>query len=247
MGSGNPFNQSQKSGTFSPECGIDTKKGICDIADGDLEVPVVNLAPSSYAKTMKIYTRNGDSGQTRLIGGAEISKADLRIEAYGTIDELNAVLGLCRTEAQLQKQTRFELEGFEDELQLLQNELFNAGGLLACENAAMLTKLPHLSTSVVQKLEQSIDEKTSVLPPLKEFILPGGTELASRLHLARTICRRAERRLVEFTDSQEKVPQEYGEIVVFLNRLSDWCFTAARWANSVFREHDHVWKKGTPG
>lgn len=195
---------------------------------------------------MKIYTRKGDSGQTRLIGGTEISKSDARIEAYGTIDELNSVLGLCRKEAEVQKQTKMQLEGFEDEIQFVQNELFNAGGLLACEDSKMLPKLPHLAKNLIQKLETSIDEKTSVLPPLKEFILPGGTELACRLHLARTVCRRAERRLVHFINEQDSTPTEYSEIVIFLNRLSDWCFTAARWANSTLGVHDHTWKKGSP-
>lgn len=195
---------------------------------------------------MKIYTRKGDSGQTRLIGGTEISKSALRIEAYGTVDELNSFLGLCCKEAQNHKQEKLELGGFDEEIQFIQNELFNAGGLLACEDLAMLPKLPHLSGKAIQMLEENIDRMTTVLQPLREFILPGGSELACRLHVARTVCRRAERRLVEFinTDLHGNIPDEYKQIVIYLNRLSDWCFTAARWANSVFGVHDHTWKKG---
>ncbi len=194
---------------------------------------------------MKIYTRKGDSGQTRLIGGSEISKADWRIEAYGTIDELNSVLGLCCKESQIHQTAKLELTGFDEEIQQIQHELFNAGSLLACEDINMLEKLPPLSEDAVTRLEKSIDEKTEVLPSLKEFILPGGSELACRLHLARTVCRRAERRLVEFMDDQGEPPEEYHEIVIYLNRLSDWCFTAARWSNGVFGAHDHIWKKGS--
>lgn len=202
---------------------------------------------------MKIYTRNGDSGQTRLIGGSQISKADQRIEAYGTFDELNSVLGLCQQEAQNQMAKTPALQTLRQQILILQNELFNAGSLLACEKVEDLQKLPKLPESAVTRMEKDIDQMTADLPPLREFILPGGSMLACYLHLARTVCRRAERETVRFLDDNSSgsisltqaatTEPDYSAIVIYLNRLSDYLFTAARWSNKTLGVNDHTWKK----
>lgn len=192
---------------------------------------------------MKIYTRKGDSGQTRLIGGTSISKAAPRLEAYGTVDEFNSFLGLAITEARAHSGPGPLIEP----LIRIQNELFIVGGFLACEKAEMIATLPGLPKDAVTRLEQEIDGMTAPLPPLKEFILPGGSILACHLHAARTICRRAERRVIELVEEilgeGHSVPPEYSAIVIYLNRLSDYLFTAARYANHLLKIEDHTWKK----
>lgn len=169
----------------------------------------------------KIYTKTGDDGTTGLAGGKRVRKNDPRIECIGDIDELNACIGLCAiatTNAGALRQ--------------IQNELFIIGSNLAAEKN---TNLPQLSEAAVIRLEKEIDSAESLLQPLANFILPGGTELAGRLHLARTICRRAERHIISLK------PLPYTALV-YLNRLSDWLFMYARYANQIGGINDIIWK-----
>ena len=179
---------------------------------------------------MKIYTKTGDDGTTGLVGGSRVSKADARIESYGTVDELNAAVG-------------FAAVGAEGELlqnlRRVQADLLVIGSHLATPaGSPHRAALPALDEDMVLMLERSIDAATAKLPPLAHFILPGGSELAARLHLARTICRRAERLVVALPDDCG-VP---GSVVTYLNRLSDWLFVEARAANQAAGVADVIWK-----
>lgn len=170
---------------------------------------------------MKIYTRTGDSGQTGLFGGGRVSKTHPRVEAYGDVDELNAALGLARA---------IELMPRVDEIIVsLQRDLFAIGALLATpDRDKMKRQLEKASIDErrIRELEQSIDDGDAELEPLRSFIIPGGTPKAAALHVARTVCRRAERRVIAL--DQEEIP---AIVVVYLNRLSDLLFTLARVAN----------------
>lgn len=182
---------------------------------------------------MKIYTKTGDDGSTGLIGGDRVRKSDRRIECFGTIDELNASLGWVSVVAE------HELLG---SLRQIQNELFVIGSHLALpeHDAPKNQWLPNLDESIVTRLEMQIDASEQKLPTLRNFILPGGVELAARLHLARTVCRRAERLLVSFA-LDRPVP---AMVVTYLNRLSDWLFVHARLANHDAGIADVPWEKG---
>lgn len=179
---------------------------------------------------MKIYTRTGDDGTTGLFGGGRVRKSDPRLECYGTVDELNAVLGLAVVG------TPVEIQG---KLRAIQNELFVIGAHLATPEAGKAAGLPTLDDSVVGRLEMEIDAAEGDLTQLRQFILPGGTEGAARLHLARTVCRRAERLLVEFS-LDRPVPVM---LLTYLNRLSDWLFVHARWVNCKAGVDDIPWEK----
>jgi cob(I)alamin adenosyltransferase len=171
----------------------------------------------------RIYTRTGDAGTTRLASGAKVSKADRRVEAYGAVDETNACLGLARVHTR-------DAGDFDDLLARLQNELFDLGADLATPAAAdeaAGTRLRILDSQVA-RLESEIDALNAELPALKSFVLPGGTEAAASLHLARTVCRRAEREAVRLAEAGESVS---GPAMRYLNRLSDLLFVAARYAN----------------
>jgi cob(I)alamin adenosyltransferase len=181
---------------------------------------------------MKIYTKTGDLGNTGLFGGPRVRKDAPRIEAYGTVDELNSVLGLARA------------AGLDNDMDALvgqiQNELFALGAQLATPDpAAHNTAL--VGSREITALEHAIDRLEQNLAPLKQFILPGGTPAAAQLHFARTVCRRAERRLVTLTDqSTEPIA---GDIVVYLNRLSDLLFVMARSVNRAAGHPDVPWQK----
>lgn len=170
---------------------------------------------------MKIYTRTGDAGQTGLFGGGRVAKTHPRVEAYGDVDELNAALGLARS---------VELMPRVDEIIVpLQRDLFAIGALLATpEREKMKRQLEKASIDErrIKELEQAIDDGDAELEPLKAFIVPGGTPKAAALHVARTVCRRAERRVLAL--DQEEIP---AIVIVYLNRLSDLLFTLARVAN----------------
>jgi len=183
---------------------------------------------------MKIYTRTGDKGRTRLIGGSLVAKSDLRIESYGCVDELNSSLGVF-----LATMGDAWSPQWSAAFAQIQNELFNIGSLLACDNAAAQKNLPPLPEQAVQRLEEQIDEMTLALPALQNFILPGGHPGAALLHVARTICRRAERHTVKLFENHAEVEPA----VVYLNRLSDFLFTAARWVNQQNNKADIPWKK----
>jgi cob(I)alamin adenosyltransferase len=179
---------------------------------------------------MKIYTKTGDDGTTGLIGGRRVRKDDARLACCGTIDELNACLGLAGAGAGAEL-TR--------PLGLVQAELFIIGSHLAAPEGK-LQGLPPLTEENLARLEQEIDSAEADLPPLRNFILPGGSETAARLHLARTICRRAERSLVQFAATHPVEPI----LLTYLNRLSDWLFVQARLANQRAGVADVPWNSG---
>ncbi|HEX3366914.1 cob(I)yrinic acid a,c-diamide adenosyltransferase [Phenylobacterium sp.] len=171
----------------------------------------------------RIYTRSGDAGTTRLASGAQVSKADGRVEAYGAVDETNACLGLARIHTR-------DAGAFDALLARLQNELFDLGADLATPAAADEAPGSRLRIldNQVARIEGEIDLLNAELPELKSFVLPGGTEAAAALHLARTVCRRAERETVRLIEAGEPVS---GPALRYLNRLSDLLFVAARYAN----------------
>lgn len=169
---------------------------------------------------MKIYTKTGDAGQTGLFGGDRVSKASARVEAYGDVDELNSVLGIVR--ADLDLGTRFETL-----LEAIQSRLFDLGAELANERGKDLG-IPLVDEDDVVAMEHAIDHAEDELAPLRTFVLPGGSRLAAHLHLARTVCRRAERRVVALAESGATVRPE---VLRYLNRLSDLFFVLARLAN----------------
>jgi cob(I)alamin adenosyltransferase len=180
---------------------------------------------------MKIYTKTGDDGSTGLFGGGRVRKSDARIESYGTVDELNAALGIARGVAG---------GSIGEAIARVQHELFIVGAHLATpEDSPSTLSLPALEESIIGRLEMEIDSAEGELEPLRNFILPGGSELAGRLHFARTVCRRAERILVEFgMDRPISVT-----IVTYMNRLSDWLFVMARLANRRAGVADILWEK----
>jgi cob(I)alamin adenosyltransferase len=169
---------------------------------------------------VKIYTKGGDNGETSLFGGTRVSKADARVDAYGEVDELNACLGAARA--------ALDDVDLEQTIVLIQQELFAVGARLAdpaARIAGRVTKAA-VTAEAVQRLEQTIDRLEQELPPLRRFILPGGGTAGALLHLARTVCRRAERRVVALgPDAVEAI------VIVYLNRLSDLLFMMARAAN----------------
>lgn len=164
----------------------------------------------------RVYTRTGDQGQTSLVGGARVSKASLRVDAYGDVDELNCVIGLARALTQE--------EAIDEPLALIQNDLFTLGADLASPSDV---EVPRIEESFTSRLEQLADGFLRELEPLKEFILPGGCEAGAVLHLARTVARRAERRVVGLSEKEQVNP----ESIVYLNRLSDLLFILARVVN----------------
>jgi len=183
---------------------------------------------------MKIYTKTGDDGTTGLFGGGRVEKASARVEAYGTVDELNACLGVARATG---------LDSFTDGvLAQVQVDLFTLGAELACvPGKESKLGMALLDTEDAHRLERAIDDAEKDLPPLKTFVLPGGAPQAAALHLARTVCRRAERRVLAEAD-----PRPRGEVVIYLNRLSDLLFTLARRANREAKVDDVPWVARAP-
>jgi cob(I)alamin adenosyltransferase len=183
---------------------------------------------------MKIYTKTGDDGSTGLFGGGRVRKCDARIECYGTVDELNAALGWARVVA------TGVAGSIGESLLRVQNELFVVGSHLATpEDSPYTRSLPPLDEAMIGRLEMEIDAAEGELEPLRNFILPGGGELAARLHLGRTVCRRAERVLVDFSLDRPVA----GTILTYMNRLSDWLFVMARLANRRAGVDDINWEK----
>ncbi len=183
----------------------------------------------------KIYTKTGDKGTTRLVDGSCVEKFNPRVEAYGTVDELNSYLGVVRVG--LQKFS--DLQSLDPIFEKIQNQLFNLGSLLACADSEVFKKLPSIQDHHVHLLEEKIDELSADLPELRNFVLPAGHETAAHLHVARTLCRRAERRSAEVMVKDER----YATSLQYLNRLSDFLFVAARWVNFKTRFEDVLWKK----
>ncbi len=184
------------------------------------------------AKELKIYTKTGDDGTTGLIGGSRLKKYDLRLEAYGTIDELNAAIGVLRS-AKLP----------EDVIAIInkiQNKLFNIGSLLASdEKGEAFTANLAITESDIKILEDAIDGYQNQLPVLTHFIIPGGNFSSAQCHVARTVCRRAERRILEFAEHSKVHP----EIVIYINRLSDFFFVLSRKLGFDNNIEEVSWKK----
>lgn len=179
---------------------------------------------------MKIYTKKGDSGTTSLLGGTRVVKDDLRLEAYGTVDELNANLGLLSDQ-----------EAAKEYLSLIrevQNKLFTIGSHLANDAKASHFSLPELKEADITLLEKSIDVLNEELPELKNFVIPGGHAANSVAHVCRTVCRRAERRVAELTHQVEVNPF----ILTYLNRLSDWLFILARYLSHRTDSREIIWQ-----
>jgi len=181
---------------------------------------------------MKIYTKTGDRGETGLFAGPRVRKDDPRIEAYGTVDELNAVLGIARGQALP--------PAIDDLVAEIQHQLFALGAELATPDPDA-RGMRWTDAAAVERLEAAIDQFDGRLPPLAQFILPGGTRGAAYLHLARTVCRRAERRVV--TLAGDPAVRLSPEVVVYLNRLSDLLFVLARAVNAAEAVPDAAWQK----
>ena len=181
---------------------------------------------------MRIYTKTGDGGDTGLFGGGRVPKDDARVEAYGDVDELNAVLGVARSTNPVSR--------IDDLLLSIQRDLFSIGALLATPDRGKMENhlaKANLDSHRIAELERAIDECDTELEPLKAFILPGGSAKASALHFARTVCRRAERRAVTLR-RETPIPDL---VIIYLNRLSDLLFTLARLANKFSDEGEVVW------
>jgi cob(I)alamin adenosyltransferase len=180
----------------------------------------------------KIYTKTGDKGNTSLIGGTKVPKNDLRIETYGTVDELNSWIGLVNDQ--------LADEELKPELKEIQDRLFTIGSSLATDaEKEPKMKLPDLHESDIQLLEKKIDDMTAVLPPMKSFILPGGHTTVSSIHITRCVCRRAERLAVSLQQHDLFVDEK---VIQYLNRLSDYLFTLARYAAQKLGAEEIPWK-----
>ena len=188
----------------------------------------------------KVYTRTGDAGRTRLAGGQQVWKDSLRVEVYGTVDELNAVVGVVRAFNADGIGKKASAARLERELRWIQNKLFDAGGILATVPGQTFKNMPRVTTKDVTHLERVIDGCQKDLAPLKEFILPGGGKVAALLHHARTVCRRAERECVRLSREEPIDPV----IVKFLNRLSDALFVLARWVVKAQGGQELQWERG---
>ena len=180
----------------------------------------------------RIYTRRGDSGDTSLVGGQRLPKDALRIECYGTVDELNAFLGMACLSAEE------AIPALAVILRRVQHELFNLGSILATLPQDVHPKQARVTPIEVEQLEQEMDVANATLPALRSFVLPGGTRLNTELHVCRTVCRRAERIAVALA-RQEEVPPE---AVQYLNRLSDALFVWSRWANHQLNVPEVLWE-----
>jgi len=180
---------------------------------------------------MKIYTKKGDKGKTQLLGGSMVDKNHIKLECYGTIDELNAFIGNIYDQ---------EISTFhKDILFNIQNQLFNLGSIISFDGKKDSIKLPNVKSENIEMMEKAIDKMEESLPTLKNFILPSGHPSASICHIARTVCRRAERNLVALGDSQEIDPLH----MKFLNRLSDYLFVLARTILNENNAKEVEWQK----
>nr|WP_199158020.1 cob(I)yrinic acid a,c-diamide adenosyltransferase [Pedobacter sp. ASV2] len=178
---------------------------------------------------MKIYTKTGDKGQTSLIGGTRVPKYHLRIEAYGTVDELNSYLGLIMCQ---------NIDShYQQLLKEIQDRLFTVGASLAADPEKSKMKIPDLHEADILLLESEMDAMNEVLPPLKHFVLPGGNTVVSYCHIARCVCRRAERLTVEL--AQDSFVEE--KVTIYLNRLSDYLFVLARKLTMDFNAEENIW------
>lgn len=188
---------------------------------------------------MKIYTGSGDRGKTGLFSGERLSKNDTRIEAYGDVDELNSYLGVLAAAVDRDSE-------IHKELRAIQSTLLQTGAWLATTPFSSSTaELEVFSEKPIRDMESAIDRMEQALTPLNDFILPGGQMTAALAHVARTVCRRAERHVVAISDAEieNQVPESYRLLLVYLNRLSDYLFVMARYCNHLAGEEDLIWKK----
>jgi cob(I)alamin adenosyltransferase len=177
----------------------------------------------------KIYTKTGDKGMTSLIGGTKVSKSHLRIEAYGTVDELNSYIGLCRD--------LLKDDNSRDILREIQDRLFTIGSSLACDpEKEPKMKIPDLKEEDVLLLEKEMDKMNESIPVMKSFILPGGHVTVSQLHIARCVCRRAERTCVRMEEEADAL------VLKYINRLSDYLFVLARYSGWQLKAEEVPWK-----
>src|SRR3954454_20968378 len=183
----------------------------------------------------KIYTRTGDEGETSLLGGRRVRKDDARIEAIGSVDEVNAAIGVVRVEL---ARSGVAPDGLDTELGTIQHRLFDLGAELA-GSASNSVRVGAINDDDAAALEASIDRYEEKLEPLRQFILPGGAAAAAQLHVARCVCRRCERRLVELSARDAVRP----EALRYINRLSDWLFVVARVVNRANRVPDVAWEQ----
>jgi cob(I)alamin adenosyltransferase len=188
----------------------------------------------------KVYTKTGDKGFTRLVGGREIRKDSPRIEAYGTVDELNAVIGIVRTFNSMSTGAAVQSARLDNMLHKIQNDLFNVGSELATLPADRWEGMALIGDDATDSLENWIDELNEDLEPLKEFILPGGGPVGAFFHQARTVCRRAERRIATLLEAEPDL-----DLATFryINRLSDWLYVAGRWAGKAHNEPEYLWER----
>jgi len=201
-------------------------------------------------KISKIYTRTGDDGETGLVGGSRVVKDDLRVEAYGQIDELNSWIGAVRTELALVAAMPTievpdvpKVSEISNLIALVQNHLFDLGAELATPPEAEWPAMAHIGPEHTTILENQIDRCTASQPELRSFVLPGGSRLNSALHLSRTVCRRAERHVIA---ASREIPVS-GGILIYLNRLSDLLFALARWSSLHLHnstEPEYLWQPG---
>lgn len=182
----------------------------------------------------RIYTRRGDQGSTSLVGGQRVAKEDLRIESYGTVDELNAVIGLATVSAA----ERPEFAPLSPILRRVQHELFNLGSILATLPEDVHERQPRVTAAETTQLEREIDKFNDLLSPLRSFVLPGGSRLNAELHLARTVCRRAER----ITCALARQASVDDQAIAYLNRLSDALFVWSRWVNAAAGTEEVLWQ-----
>lgn len=185
----------------------------------------------------RIYTKTGDTGETCLVGGQRVGKDELRLECYGTVDELNSHIGMALALA-----VAPELEALRQSLTRIQHELFNLGSVLATMPEDVGSQQPRVTETDISKLEHEIDEMNSSLPELRSFVLPGGSVLNAQLHVCRTVCRRAER-LVVALDRQSGAEAVN---IRYLNRLSDAFFVQSRWASARTGAAEVLWRPNQP-
>ena len=188
----------------------------------------------------RIYTRTGDQGDTALVGGRRVAKDSPRIEAYGTIDELNSIIGLARVFNAERLSKGKALRWLDGVFRQLQNELFDLGSELATPEDAVYEGMHRIGESEVKALEELMDQCQKDLAPLKSFVLPGGGRVGGYLHQARTVCRRAERRILALTRVESVSPWP----LTYVNRLSDLLFVLSRWVAKKGGETEYLWERG---
>tara|TARA_B000000532_G_scaffold40108_1_gene29258 strand:+ start:394 stop:1011 length:618 start_codon:yes stop_codon:yes gene_type:complete len=183
----------------------------------------------------KVYTKTGDDGKTSLVGGQKVLKTNIRINAFGEIDELNSIIGLSIEELKL---IEYNFDSLINTLYRIQNDLFNLGTILATKPQDMTESMPRITAYDIKVLENEIDKSNKDLPVLHSFVLPGGSKINAYLHLARTVCRRCERVCCDLyeKDKTDKI------VISYLNRLSDAFFVWSRWVITVLDHDENVWK-----